>query len=202
MLVELCPCTAGSRAASLQAGLFEFRQLPELVRQHRGSFAALWTHRELGQADDLAWPSNSGGSRDAAASKAFAAALGLRWRVGCGGCSFERELDGLGLKACLADPARPRCWCCTGVRRRATASPLISSGVAAPGPPSGGPGWRERGRWQKAGRPWWLCLARRSNEPDCHGIKNNGFTALADGVMAFFDHRSGPCKRPGVGLRP
>jgi len=32
----------------------------------------------------------------------------------------------------------------------------------------------------RSGAPWWLLPWRDIHEPDCHGIKNNGFTALAE----------------------
>jgi len=42
-----------------------------------------------------------------------------------------------------------------------------------------------------------LCPWRDIHDLIATGITNNGFTALADGVMAFFDHRS-DLQRPGV----
>ncbi len=89
-------------AAVLQAGVFDFA-LGELVRQHRESFAPLWTTESWAKL--MIWLAlNSGCSGDRQALEGFAAALGP---VVCGRMRrlfFERELSELNLKL-MADPA-------------------------------------------------------------------------------------------------
>ena len=89
-------------AAVLQAGVFDFA-LGELVRQHRESFAPLWTTESWAKL--MIWLAlNSGCSGDRETLEGFAAALGP---VVCGRMRrlfFERELSELNLKL-MADPA-------------------------------------------------------------------------------------------------
>jgi hypothetical protein len=89
-------------AAVLQAGVFDFA-LGELVRQHRESFAPLWTTESWAKL--MIWLAlNSGCSGDRETLEGFAAALGP---VMCGRMRrlfFERELSELNLKL-MADPA-------------------------------------------------------------------------------------------------
>ncbi|WP_409995627.1 protein phosphatase [Cyanobium sp. ATX 6F1] len=88
--------------ASLQATLFDFA-IGELVRQHRESFAPLWTLESWAKL--MIWLAlNCGCSGEREALEQFAAALGP---VLCGRLRrqfFERELGDLELKL-LADPA-------------------------------------------------------------------------------------------------
>jgi hypothetical protein len=89
-------------AAVLQAGVFDFA-LGELARQHRESFAPLWTTESWAKL--MIWLAlNSGCSGDRETLEGFAAALGP---VVCGRMRrlfFERELSELNLKL-MADPA-------------------------------------------------------------------------------------------------
>jgi len=88
------PCTAGSPPPpSLQAVCFEFAIGPELVRQHRGSFAPLWTTGAGPKLMIWLGPQQRG-SAIAAASKAPAAALGPALAVECGAVLMSVELDG------------------------------------------------------------------------------------------------------------
>jgi hypothetical protein len=96
------PAPPAPDAAVLQAGVFDFA-LGELVRQHRESFAPLWTTESWAKL--MIWLAlNSGCSGDRETLEGFAAALGP---VVCGRTRrlfFERELSELNLKL-MADPA-------------------------------------------------------------------------------------------------
>ena len=89
-------------AAALQAGLFDFA-LGELVRQHRESFAPLWTTESWAKL--MIWLAlNSGSSGDQKALEGFAAALGAVVSGRMRRLFFERERADLNLKL-MADPA-------------------------------------------------------------------------------------------------
>ena len=92
-------------ASALQAGLFRFA-IEELIRQHRTSFAPLWTVESW--AKILIWLAlNSGSSADGAALQAFAEALGTSLALRLRRLFFEREWDDLNLRI-MGDPAEPR----------------------------------------------------------------------------------------------
>jgi len=87
---------------ALQAGLFRFA-IEALVRQHRSSFAPLWTAESWAKL--LIWLAlNSGSSADGAALQLFADALGTSLAVRLRRLFFERELEDLNLLI-KADPA-------------------------------------------------------------------------------------------------
>jgi hypothetical protein len=89
-------------AASLQATLFDFA-IGELVRQHRESFAPLWTLESWAKL--MIWLAlNCGCSGEREALEQFAAALGPVLSGRLRRQFFERELGDLELKL-LADPA-------------------------------------------------------------------------------------------------
>jgi hypothetical protein len=95
---------APSREA-LQATLFDFA-LMELVRQHRSSFAPLWSAESWAKL--LIWLAlNCGCSGDETGLKAFADALGSGLSARMRRVFFTRELDDLELQV-LADPAEPQ----------------------------------------------------------------------------------------------
>lgn len=90
---------------TLRANLADFA-LAELVRQHRSSFAPLWTIESWAKL--LIWLAlNSGCAGDTASLEAFAASLGPErsGRLRCLFFSRECEVSGLRL---LADPAEGR----------------------------------------------------------------------------------------------
>ena len=96
---------AVAEATVLQASLFDFA-ISELVRQHRTSFAPLWSAESWAKL--LIWLSlNCGCSGDEASLTAFAEALGPRLTRRLRQVFFERELDQLALRV-LADPADPQ----------------------------------------------------------------------------------------------
>ncbi|MEA5423682.1 protein phosphatase [Synechococcus sp. CCY9202] len=89
-------------AAALQATLFDFA-IAELVRQHRQSFAPLWTRDSWAKL--LIWLAlNCGAGHDRDDLEAFAAALGPVLTRRMRRLFFERELEDLGLQV-MADPA-------------------------------------------------------------------------------------------------
>lgn len=96
---------ASQGAIALQATLFDFA-ITELVRQHRCSFAPLWTVESWAKL--MIWLAlNCGCSSDPASLEAFAAALGPRLSGRMRHTFFSRELEELNLQL-LADPAEPR----------------------------------------------------------------------------------------------
>jgi hypothetical protein len=87
---------------ALQAGLFRFA-IEALVRQHRSSFAPLWTAESWAKL--LIWLAlNSGSSADGAALQLFADALGAPLALRLRRLFFEREVEDLNLLI-KADPA-------------------------------------------------------------------------------------------------
>lgn len=87
---------------TLRANLVDFA-LAELVRQHRASFAPLWTIESWAKL--LIWLAlNCGCASDPASLEAFAAALGPALSGRMRRVFFERECDDLNLQL-LADPA-------------------------------------------------------------------------------------------------
>ena len=89
-------------AARLQATLFDFA-IGELVRQHRDSFAPLWTAESWAKL--MIWLAlNCGCPGDEAGLRAFAEALGPVVTSRMRRLFFERELDDLELRL-MADPA-------------------------------------------------------------------------------------------------
>ncbi|APD49332.1 protein phosphatase [Synechococcus sp. CS-602] len=143
----MSPAPPVPAAASLQAGLFEFA-IAELVRQHRGSFAPLWTTESWAKL--MIWLAlNSGGSGDRSGLESFAAALGPALAGRMRRLFFERELDGLGLKL-LADPADPQVLVLPLASEAGDGQPLDLERVAAALAAAGLEGRvSERGRWQK-----------------------------------------------------
>ncbi|MCT0223737.1 protein phosphatase [Synechococcus sp. CS-1328] len=96
------PPSAAASAAALQATLFDFA-IAELVRQHRQSFAPLWTRDSWAKL--LIWLAlNCGAGRDRDDLEAFAAALGPVLTRRMRRLFFERDLEDLGLQV-MADPA-------------------------------------------------------------------------------------------------
>jgi hypothetical protein len=90
---------------ALQATLFDFA-IAELVRQHRDSFAPLWSVESWAKL--LIWLAlNCGCAADPASLEAFAAALGPRLTGRMRRVFFGRELENLNLQL-MADPAEPR----------------------------------------------------------------------------------------------
>jgi len=86
----------------LRANLVDFA-LAELVRQHRASFAPLWTIESWAKL--LIWLAlNSGCAGDTASLEAFAAALGPERSARLRQLFFSREFEASGLRL-LADPA-------------------------------------------------------------------------------------------------
>ena len=103
-------CSGGSRvreapspeATSWQASLFDFA-ITELVRQHRKSFAPLWTAESWAKL--LIWLALSCGcATDQASLERFAAGLGPALTSRMRRVFFERELADLNLRL-MADPA-------------------------------------------------------------------------------------------------
>jgi len=91
--------------SALQAGLFRFA-IEELVRQHRTSFAPLWTAESWAKL--LIWLAlNSGSGADGPALQRFADALGAPLALRLRRLFFERELADLNLLI-KADPAEPQ----------------------------------------------------------------------------------------------
>ena len=89
-------------AARLQATLFDFA-IGELVRQHRDSFAPLWTAESWAKL--MIWLAlNCGCSGDETGLRTFAEALGPVFTSRMRRLFFERELEDLGLQL-MADPA-------------------------------------------------------------------------------------------------
>ncbi|MEB3275417.1 MAG: protein phosphatase [Cyanobacteriota bacterium] len=87
---------------ALQATLFDFA-IAQLVRQHRSSFAPLWSAESWAKL--LIWLAlNCGCSGDEAGLKAFAEALGPGLSGRLRRLFFERELADLELQV-MADPA-------------------------------------------------------------------------------------------------
>ncbi|MFN9635574.1 MAG: protein phosphatase [Synechococcaceae cyanobacterium] len=87
---------------SLQATLFDFA-IAELVRQHRDSFAPLWTVESWAKL--LIWLAlNCGCGADPASLERFAASLGGPLTVRMRRAFFQRDLEDLNLRL-LADPA-------------------------------------------------------------------------------------------------
>lgn len=87
---------------TLRANLVDFA-LAELVRQHRASFAPLWTIESWAKL--LIWLAlNSGCAGDTASLEAFAAALGPERSARLRQLFFSREFEASGLRL-LADPA-------------------------------------------------------------------------------------------------
>jgi len=87
---------------ALQAGLFRFA-IEALVRQHRTSFAPLWTAESWAKL--LIWLAlNSGSGADGAALQRFANAMGAPLALRLRRLFFERELVDLNLLI-KADPA-------------------------------------------------------------------------------------------------
>jgi hypothetical protein len=99
------PFAAGSPTpppATLRRNLEDFA-LAELVRQHRGSFAPLWTIESWAKL--LIWLAlNSGCSGDTASLEAFAAALGPERSARLRQLFFSRDGEAVGLDL-QADPA-------------------------------------------------------------------------------------------------
>lgn len=94
-----------STRASLQAALFEFA-IAELVRQHRESFAPLWTVDSWAKL--MIWLAlNSGCSSDSSSLAEFAEALGPILGARLRRLFFERELEDLDVRV-MADPAESR----------------------------------------------------------------------------------------------
>jgi hypothetical protein len=90
--------------SALQAGLFRFA-IEELVRQHRTSFAPLWTAESWAKL--LIWLAlNSGSGADGPALQRFADALGAPLALRLRRLFFEREMADLNLLI-QADPAEP-----------------------------------------------------------------------------------------------
>jgi len=90
---------------ALQAGLFRFA-IEALVRQHRTSFAPLWTAESWAKL--LIWLAlNSGSGADGAALQRFANAMGAPLALRLRRLFFERELEDLNLLI-KADPAEPQ----------------------------------------------------------------------------------------------
>jgi len=90
---------------ALQATLFDFA-IAELVRQHRASFAPLWSVESWAKL--LIWLAlNCGCGSDTASLQAFADALGPRLTGRMRRLFFGRELEDLNLRL-MADPAEPR----------------------------------------------------------------------------------------------
>ena len=90
-------------AATLRRNLEDFA-LAELVRQHRGSFAPLWTIESWAKL--LIWLAlNSGCSGDTASLEAFAAALGPERSARLRQLFFSRDGEAVGLDL-QADPAQ------------------------------------------------------------------------------------------------
>jgi hypothetical protein len=80
-------------ASALQANLFRFA-IEELIRQHRTSFAPLWTVESWAKL--LIWLAlNSGSSTDGAALETFAEALGTPLALRLRRLFFEREWESL-----------------------------------------------------------------------------------------------------------
>ncbi len=105
-VTEIAASGSGSAAAgnalTLQAGLFEFAS-GELVRQHRQSFAPLWTAESWAKL--MIWLAlNSGADGDAAGLEGFAAAIGPRTTLRLRRLFFERDLEPANLRL-MADPA-------------------------------------------------------------------------------------------------
>jgi hypothetical protein len=91
-----------ARPAAWQAQLFDFA-IVELVRQHRESFAPLWTVESWAKL--LIWLALSCGcATDQASLEAFAAGLGPALTSRMRRLFFERELEDLNLRL-MADPA-------------------------------------------------------------------------------------------------
>ena len=91
-----------SEVSALQAGLFRFA-IEALVRQHRSSFAPLWTVESWAKL--LIWLAlNSGSSADGAALQLFADALGAPLALRLRRIFFDREVEDLNLLI-KADPA-------------------------------------------------------------------------------------------------
>lgn len=87
---------------ALQATLFDFA-IGELVRQHRDSFAPLWTVESWAKL--MIWLAlNCGSGSDPAALEGFAAALGPRLTSRMRRLYFTRERQELNLQV-MADPA-------------------------------------------------------------------------------------------------
>lgn len=87
---------------TLRANLNDFA-LAELVRQHRSSFAPLWTIESWAKL--LIWLAlNSGCAGDTASLEAFAASLGPERSARLRRLFFAREFEASGLRL-LADPA-------------------------------------------------------------------------------------------------
>lgn len=99
------PQDPGSKASpltTLRRNLEDFA-LAELVRQHRASFAPLWTIESWAKL--LIWLAlNSGCSGDTASLEAFAEALGPERSARLRRLFFSREAEALGLEI-RADPA-------------------------------------------------------------------------------------------------
>lgn len=87
---------------TLRANLVDFA-LAELVRQHRSSFAPLWTIESWAKL--LIWLAlNSGCAGDTASLEAFASSLGPERSSRLRRLFFSREFETMGLRL-LADPA-------------------------------------------------------------------------------------------------
>ena len=96
------PLAQDGQAPSWQAALFAFA-IGELVRQHRESFAPLWTAESWAKL--LIWLALSCGcATDPAALEGFAIGLGPALSARLRRVFFERDLEDLNLRL-LADPA-------------------------------------------------------------------------------------------------
>ncbi len=96
------PPEAPSEAPAWQAALFELA-IGELVRQHRQSFAPLWTVESWAKL--LIWLALSCGcASDQASLEGFAAGLSPALTARMRQVFFERELEDLNLRL-MADPA-------------------------------------------------------------------------------------------------
>jgi hypothetical protein len=90
---------------TIQVSLFNFA-IGELVRQHRESFAPLWSMESWAKL--MIWLAlNCGCTTEPAVLEGFAAALGPALSSRMRRLFFERELEDLNLRL-MADPAEPR----------------------------------------------------------------------------------------------
>ena len=112
---------------TLRANLVDFA-LAELVRQHRASFAPLWTIESWAKL--LIWLAlNSGCAGDTASLEAFAAALGPERSARLRQLFFSREFEASGLRL-LADPAEGQVL---------VQGPAPEAGATASSPPASSP---------------------------------------------------------------